>query len=61
MGKKIISFIAAIGLIFTILISVVANVNHGHGPGHHGEHGEESHEHSEGEHEEESHESEGHG
>ena len=41
MARKLISFCAAIALILWILVTVVADVNHGHGPGHHGEHGEE--------------------
>lgn len=68
MARKLISFCAAIALILWILVTVVADVNHGHGPGHHGEHGEEhssehGEEHSESEHGEEGHdesESEGH-
>ena len=42
MAKKLLSFVVAIVLILGILLTVVADVNHGHGPGHHGE--EESHE-----------------
>ena len=65
MVKRIISFLAAIALVLAILLTVVADVNHGHGPGHHGDehggHGEETHEHSEGHDEhDEGHESEGH-
>ena len=41
MVKKLLCFIVAIGLVLAILLTVVADVNHGHGPGHHGE---ESHE-----------------
>lgn len=70
MLKRLLSFCVAIVLILGILLAVVADVNHGHGPHHEGEgHGEESHEtegHGEDESEEghegeeESHESEEH-
>ena len=47
--KKLACFIAAMAMVLAILFGVVADVNHGHGPGHHGEHGED------GEHGEEHH------
>ena len=54
--KKLISFIVAMAMVIGILIFVVADVNHGHGPGHHGdEHGEH------GEHTEHTEHGEGHG
>ncbi|MBQ6733462.1 MAG: hypothetical protein IJR00_00830 [Lachnospiraceae bacterium] len=56
MARKLIYFLAAMGMVTTILIAAVANVNHGHGPGHHDEHGEHS-EHGD-EHAEEGHEEE---
>ncbi|MDD6058581.1 MAG: hypothetical protein PUB98_10060 [Clostridiales bacterium] len=42
--KRLGCFISALILIGIILVSVVADVNHGHGPGGHGEetHGEET-------------------
>ena len=64
MARKLIYLAAAIGLVLTILLAAVANVNHGHGPGHHSEehghdeHGESHDEHGEeheAEHEEEHH------
>ena len=48
MVKKIGGFILAVVLVLGILFLVKADVNHGHGPGHHGsesEHGETTEQH----------------
>lgn len=44
--RKTIYFIAASLMVLAILFAVVADVNHGHGPGHHGDghHGDTHHE-----------------
>ena len=41
--KKLACFIAAVAMVLAILFAAVADVNHGHGPGHHGEEHGESH------------------